>query len=148
MERQPRGFEHVKHAPNDIPLPTRADPYSAGYDFYSPEDIFVGAFQVVTIPTGIKAYMLDDEYLQVHIRSSMGIKHGLVMMNAVGIIDSSYYGNETNDGEISLCILNTRPTAYIIKKGDRVAQGIFSKYLTVGDTPVGTRTGGIGSSGS
>ena len=133
----------------DLILPTRADNGSAGYDLYSPIDVTIYPQERATIWTDFKAYMLADEYLALHIRSSLAIKHKLTLLNTVGIIDSSYASNPDNDGNIAVCIQNNNDEPYIIKRGDRIAQGIFQKYLiAVNDVIVNaTRRGGMGSSG-
>lgn len=133
----------------DVQLPTRADARSAGYDFYSPIDIQLLPARKVILWSNVKAYMQEDEVLEIHIRSSLGIKQGIILSNVTGIIDSSYYGNEGNDGNIGIALLNTSGKAVDIKRGDRVAQGIFKKYLVAdNDTTLNSeRSGGIGSSG-
>jgi len=134
---------------HDIDLPVRADERSAGYDFYCPIDIMLHPGEKKIIFTDVKAYMLPDEVLSIYPRSSMGIKKGLMLSNTVGVIDSSYYENESNDGNIGLPLLNTSGKGLVIKAGERVAQGIFTKYLVADqdNTLSDTRTGGIGSSG-
>lgn len=130
-------------------MPTRADVGSAGYDFYSPITVGIQPQQMVIIWTDVKSLMLPDEYLQMHIRSSLGIKHGLILANATGIIDSSYFSNPDNDGNIAIPLFNTSDEVYIVEAGDKIAQGIFTKYLTTTDDVVigQSRAGGIGSSG-
>lgn len=134
----------------DVQLPTRSDTRSAGYDFYCPIDIQVLPAQKLIIWSNVKAYMQDDEVLEMYPRSSMGIKQGLMLSNTVGIIDSSYYENESNDGNIGLAVLNTSGRAIDIKRGERIVQGIFKKYLASDNgNPEETvkRKGGMGSSG-
>lgn len=133
----------------DTQLPVRADDRSAGYDFYSPIDFTLLPAQKTIISSNVKAYMQEDEVLKMYPRSSMGIKQGLMLSNTTGIIDSSYYENPTNDGNIGLALLNSSGRAIQIKRGDRVAQGVFQKYLKADDdnTLSDERTGGIGSSG-
>jgi len=72
-----------------------------------------------------------------------------MLSNSVGIIDASYYGNESNDGNIGIALVNTTGKAINIKKGQRIAQGIFTKFLVadVDETSDEQRSGGIGSSG-
>lgn len=140
----------VKHNyPVEIKLPTRADPRSAGYDFYLLKDVKVLPMQKIIIWTDVKAYMQEDEVLKVFIRSSLAIKNGLMLSNNTGIVDSSYYGNPGNDGNISVSIVNTTGTTVELKAGDRIVQGIFEKYLVADeDTTLSeTRVGGTGSSG-
>jgi dUTP pyrophosphatase len=139
--------EQTLYAP--ITLPVRADVRSAGYDIYLPLDVTLLPGRKTLIWTDIKAYMQEDEVLEIYPRSSLGIKQGIMFGNTVGIIDSSYYGNEGNDGNIGLSLLNTSGVGVELKAGDRIAQGIFKKYLkTDNDTTLSdTRTGGMGSSG-
>jgi len=134
--------------PIAIKLPTRSDPRSAGYDFYVPKDIRLLPMQKTIVSTDVKAYMQQDEVLQLYIRSSLAIKSGLMLSNNVGIVDSSYYSNEGNDGNIGISLVNTTGLTVELKAGDRFAQGIFIKYLIADeDTAEGVRTGGFGSSG-
>ena len=72
----------------------------------------------------------------------------VVIANGTGIIDSSYFGNPDNDGNIGFRLLNLGDKPYVINVGDRIGQGIFSKYLiTDDDNASGDRLGGFGSSG-
>lgn len=129
-------------------LPERSDTRSAGYDFFAPIDIKLLPAQKTILWTNVKAYMGDDEVLQVYPRSSMGVKKGLMLSNTVGIIDSSYYSNEGNDGNIGLALLNTSGVAIEIKQGERIAQGIFTKYLASDNGNPGDEVGRIGGFGS
>lgn len=144
-----RGFEVVSaYEDKEINLPTRKTSESAGYDFECAEDVTIGPRELVIVPTGIKAFMNYDEYLAIHIRSSMAIKRGLMLTNSTGIIDCDYYNNEDNEGHILIALMNMRDEAVTLQKGERIAQGIFSKYLlTNEDDAKGLRTGGIGSTG-
>lgn len=130
-----------------IILPTRSDPRSAGYDFYSPIDITIQPRESVLIFTDVKACMNADEVLKLYVRSSMG-KHPVVIANGTGIIDSSYFENESNDGNIGFRLLNLGNEPYEIHIGDRIGQGVFQQYLiTNNDNAIGERIGGFGSSG-
>ncbi|PKL77831.1 MAG: deoxyuridine 5'-triphosphate nucleotidohydrolase [Ignavibacteriae bacterium HGW-Ignavibacteriae-4] len=145
-----RGFEVVKKYQNaQISLPERKTKGSAGYDISCAVDIIVKKKTFEFVPTGIKAYMLEDEVLEVYPRSSLSFKKKLVKLNSVGIIDSDYYNNPDNEGEIMLILYNYGDEDVLIKKGERIAQGIFMKYLTVDsdDTKV-KRLGGFGSTGN
>ena len=147
-----RGFKYVQRYIDEtkgtepIALPERKTVNSAGYDFVSPKKYLIYPHEYVKIPLGVKAYMLPNEYLALYVRSSLGIKKGLVLMNTVGIIDSDYYNNPDNEGEIIACIYNSGDDPVIIKAGERIVQGIFSKYfITDNDRANESRTGGIGS---
>lgn len=149
-----RGFEivkdsHLKNKEIETILPTRSDNRSAGYDFYSKETVEIEPGNQHFFFTDVKAFMEEDELLSIHVRSSIGIKAGLSLANTTGIIDSSYYENEDNDGNIIICLKNNSDHTVIIQENDRIAQGVFSKYLvTHDDNPLkNKRSGGIGSSG-
>lgn len=146
-----RFFEVVKDEfrknEGEIKLPTRASEHSAGYDFYSPVDVTIQPNESVLIFTDIKAHMYYDNALFLFVRSSMG-KHPVVIANGTGIIDSDYYGNLDNDGNIGFRLFNLGSTPYEIKIGDRIGQGVFVKYGTIkDDTTTVKREGGFGSSG-
>ena len=146
-----RGFEIAKGFENSkINLPVRKTKLSAGYDFEAAEDTVIPAFKrgdaPILIKTGIKAYMEEDEVLYLYNRSSNPKKKGLILANSVGVIDADYYGNPDNDGHIMFAFYNMRDEDVIIKKGEAIGQGVFSKYLTVdNDQAGGERTGGFGS---
>lgn len=144
-----RGFEIVAAwRDKGIHLPNRKTEKSAGYDIESAADVDLLPGKVVLIPTGLKAYMGADEYLGIHIRSSMAIKRGIILINSTGIIDADYYNNPDNEGHIMVAVYNTTSKTVHVKKGDRVAQGIFARYLkTDDDAAAGKRTGGVGSTG-
>lgn len=150
-----RGFEVVdidkrKYPLLDIILPQRATNMSAGYDFRCPFDIIINPRASVTIHTEVKAYMQQDEYLDINIRSSLANKRNLRLKNIVGIVDSDYYSNVDNDGNIIVTIINKSDEFVKIKEQERIVQGIFKKYLiTDDDNPLEfKRVGGIGSTGA
>ena len=102
-----RGFEvTTAYQDKNINLPKRATKNAAGYDFEAAEDIVIPAVwkqiinhftkktevsekivKPVLVPTGIKAYMEHDEYLQLANRSSNPLKRFLTLSNGVGVID-------------------------------------------------------------
>ncbi len=132
---------------NEITLPHRATPQSAGYDFHILEELTLKPGEIKKVPTAIKASMNSDEVLMIYIRSSLGFKYNMRMCNQAGIIDSDYYNNEDNEGHIFIAIQNEGQETINLKANDRFAQGIFIKYLTTDDEEeiTSTRTGGIGS---
>ena len=145
-----RGFEVVSSFEGQgITIPERKTSQSAGYDIEAAETVTLEPGMVKLVATGIKAFMNYDEYLALHVRSSLGIKKHLMLANSTGIIDSDYYNNEDNEGHIMIALLNFGNEPVTLEKGERVAQGIFSKYLiTNDDDATGVRTGGIGSTGT
>ena len=144
-----RGFEKIaKYAEVDFKMPERKTQKSAGYDFCLPEDVVLEPGKLQLVPTGVKAYMQDNEYLGMHIRSSMAVKRHLMLVNNVGIIDADYYNNADNEGHIMLALLNTGDEALALPKGECVAQGIFYNYLVAdgdADAEKAVREGGFGS---
>ena len=142
-----RGFKVAKGFENDsIILPKRQTKNSAGYDFYVAKDTLVKAKSITLIPTGVKAYMESDEVLKIYVRSSMPMKKNITLANNVGIIDSDYFENPDNDGHIMIQVINFSDTDLVIKKDERIAQGIFLKYLIADDDNTNTtRSGGFGS---
>ncbi|MBQ5672907.1 MAG: dUTP diphosphatase [Phascolarctobacterium sp.] len=144
-----RGFEKItKYAAVDFPMPERKTQKSAGYDFCLPEDVVLEPGKLQLVPTGIKAYMQDGEYLGMHIRSSMAVKKRIMLVNNVGIIDADYYNNADNEGHFMLALLNTGSEALALPKGECVAQGIFYNYLVAdgdADSEKAVRGGGFGS---
>ena len=152
-----RGFEYISEeqwesdCPNtDRPTiirPKRSTSKSAGYDFFSPVSFELKPGESVKIPTGIKAYMMQDEVLHIYPRSSLGFKYFVRLANSTAIIDCDYFNNENNEGHIWVKIRNEGDNTLVIKKGDAFCQGIFQKYLLAdGDDYSGNlRVGGIGS---
>ena len=145
-----RGFEIAKGwEDREIRLPRRSTAHAAGYDLEAGADVTVPRFRPgvapTLIPTGLKAYCQLDECYYIFNRSS-GAGKGLVLANGVGVIDADYYGNPTNDGHIGVLVFNVSDHDLQIKKGDRIAQAIFQKFLLVDDDQAtGARQGGFGS---
>lgn len=168
-------FEVVsRFAGQDIQLPTRATKDSAGYDFYTAEDVIIpsvltnlSAFATDTtieldnlnqtlnaiqwvrptlISTGVKCELDSGKFLALVNRSSSPLKYWLLQGNAPGIIDADYYNNPSNEGEIFFQVYNMTPFNIKITKGTRICQGIIQDYYIVDDdAATGERTGGFGS---
>ena len=162
-----RGFELVsKYVGKELTLPERATVASAGYDLAAAENMLIPSIWTLIkkedinreempvqlsklVPTGVKAYMPESEYLMLVNRSSNPLKNNLAIPNGIGIIDSDYYDNPANEGEIFVQLINYGLDDYEIKKGDRIAQGIFTPYYTVDkeQNNFDKRLGGFGSTG-
>ena len=96
-----RGFkpietEKMKFPLTETMLPKRADKGSAAYEFYSKEPVTIPSNQSHLFWTDLQSYMLEDEVLKIYVRSSIGIKKGLILKNGTANIDSSYEGNIGN----------------------------------------------------
>ena len=136
---------------NRIKIPERKTKYSAGYDICTPVGIVIPPHERRVIPTGIKAVFLPEEmetwHLQMYVRSSVGIKDGIVLTNGTGIIDSDYQFGD-NDGDMMLALLNTTNQLVKYNAGDRICQAVFAIHgIAEGDHADGDRIGGVGSTG-
>ena len=146
-----RGFEIAKGFENmGINLPKRSTKNSAGYDIEAAEDVVIPSFKKgqkpTLIKTGLKAYMKEDEVLILANRSSNPGKKGLILANSIGVVDSDYYENPDNDGHIMFAFYNIKEEDVEIKKGERIGQAIFQKFLVADeDITGGARAGGFGS---
>lgn len=135
----------IRREYDNITLPVRATPGSAGYDFFAPVNFCLNPQVPVKVFTGIHAEIQPGHFLMIVPRSSLGFKYGVRLVNTVGIIDSDYI-NAENEGHIIIKLTSTLPIA--IHAGERFAQGIFLPYgLTADDAPGEARVGGVGSTG-
>jgi len=148
-----RGFETVDtkflksyKETDEVKMPLRGTATSAGYDFFMSSDAVIEPNSGFLVWTDVKAYMLDDEVLELYPRSSIGVKRNIRIKNTVGIIDSDYYSNEGNDGNIGLFLWNFGTEPQTFKKGDAVVQAIFKEFLASDNCNSEVeRVGGVGS---
>jgi dUTP pyrophosphatase len=132
----------------DLPLPVPAHLGDAGLDLYAREHAVIPARGGrLLMPTGV-AVAIPHGYMGLAVpRSGLALKHGITLVNTPGIIDSGYRG------ELKVVMINTDPEHdYEVKRGDRVAQLIISRYDNVTWTEVSElsgfdRGGGFGHSG-
>ncbi|CCE21832.1 dUTP diphosphatase [Methylotuvimicrobium alcaliphilum] len=106
----------------DIPLPEYATTGSAGLDLRAclSESVELKPGDSILIPTGIAIHIADNTMAAVILpRSGLGHKHGIVLGNLVGLIDSDY------QGQIFVSCWNRGQTAFIVNVGERIAQLIF-----------------------
>lgn len=135
----------------DIPLPTYATEGSAGLDLRAclDEPITLNPGETTLIPTGIAIY-IEDAGLAATIlpRSGLGHKHGIVLGNLVGLIDSDY------QGELMVSCWNRGQSSFVIEAGERIAQLVIlpvvqADFSIVDDFAATDRgTGGFGSTGT
>ena len=140
-------IDEMEKVEGETILPTRATKGSCAYDFYAKTNYTVKPNEIVKIWTDVKAEMDEDVALLINVRSSACGKWELA--NTQGWIDSDYYSNKKNDGNIGVFLCNISNEVLTIEKGDRIAQGMFTHYLVaVDDKPISEkRVGGFGSSG-
>lgn len=133
-----------------VPMPARQTKKAAGHDICSIETMGIMPGCTMAVKTGLTAYMQDDEVLYIFVRSGMAFKANATLQNAVGVIDADYYG-----GHIKVLLRNEGTEPLLITVGDRIAQGVFAKYLVAdddietekADRNNGTEVGGLGSTG-
>ena len=143
----------------DSKVPTRGSEYAAGYDLYvenvplekdslnSDHDIQVLPGKTLKVGTGIAVELPKGTFGAIYARSGLGINHGIVPANCVGIIDEDYRG------EIVVALHNHSDKPFVFKFGDRIAQLVIQPYIAadinvvdeLSDTERGN--GGFGSTG-
>jgi dUTP pyrophosphatase len=134
----------------EFPLPQHATAGSAGMDLRAciaaPLILAPGAAELVQ--TGISIYIADADLAAVLLpRSGLGHKHGIVLGNLVGLIDSDY------QGPLMVSVWNRGTDPFTINPGDRIAQIVFVPVVRVGFEVVedfsstARGSGGFGSSG-
>ena len=112
----------------DIELPRRATSGSAGLDLRACIDapLTLEPGQAELIPTGIAIHLADPALAAVLLpRSGLGHKHGIVLGNLVGLIDSDY------QGQVMVSTWNRGERAYTIQPGERIAQMVVVPVVQV-----------------
>lgn len=112
----------IKKVRDDAKVPNRATTGSAGLDLCAciDEPITLEDGATALIPTGIAIALPSAEYgAFVFPRSGIAVKHGIGLLNSVGVIDSDYRG------EIMVGVINQISTPYTIQPGERVAQMVI-----------------------
>jgi len=107
---------------DNFPLPTYATQGSAGLDLRACVESIteVGPGETILIPTGISIFIDDPSLAAVILpRSGLGHKHGIVLGNLVGLIDSDY------QGPLMVSMWNRSHQSFTVKPGDRIAQLVF-----------------------
>ena len=135
---------------NEIPLPEYATPGSAGLDLRACLDqpAVINPGQTLLIPTGLAIHIDDPNVAAMLLpRSGLGHKHGIVLGNLVGLIDSDY------QGQVLVSCWNRSDAPFTIQVGERLAQMVFVPVLQVEFEQVaefdetGRGLGGFGHSG-
>lgn len=107
------------------PNPEYATEGSSGFDLRANlnEPIVLGTGKRVIVPTGLFFDIPNGMEIQIRSRSGLSIKHGVVVLNGIGSIDSDY------TGEIGVILINHGENDFIINHGDRIAQGVISSVI-------------------
>lgn len=132
----------------EVPIPAYQTAGSVAFDLSPSEDAVIPAHEIRLVPTGLVICTPPGHMLAIAARSSTPLKRGLMIANGVGIVDQDYCGP---DDEIKLQLLNFTDKPVEIKKGDRIAQGLFLKLDQIEWEEVTTldekSRGGFGSTG-
>lgn len=113
---------------NDYPLPAYSTDGSAGLDMRAciDEHLHIAPGETHLIPTGLAIHIADPSLAAVLLpRSGLGHKHGLVLGNLVGLIDSDY------QGQVFISCWNRGQEPFTIEPGDRIAQMVFVPVVQV-----------------
>lgn len=113
----------------EFPLPAYATQGSAGLDLRAmlDESLTIEPGETHLLPTGLAIYIADPAYAGMILpRSGMGHKHGIVLGNLVGLIDSDY------QGQLMVSCWNRGQKSFTIEPGDRIAQLVIVPVLQVG----------------
>lgn len=141
----------IKKLKPNAKIPFRATPGSAGMDLYAciGEPVTLNKGEKAVIPTGIAIALPNAELCAfIFARSGLAIKHGIGLLNSVGVIDSDYRG------EVCVGLINQLDEPYTIQPNERIAQMVIMPVslipaVEVDDLDETERgTGGFGSTGS
>src|SRR6266436_4433510 len=138
----------IKRVDADLPLPTYATEGSVGFDLLCREDTEIAPRAIELIPGNVIVHTPPGYMLLLTLRSSTPRRKGLLIPNGVGIIDQDYCGE---GDELMVQVFNFREEAVTVKRGERIAQGIFVPVLRVSWNEVdemGKGRGGFGSTGA
>lgn len=109
---------------NDIQLPHYATEGSAGMDVRATidDEIIIKSGEVKLVPTNLTVEIPIGYEIQVRPRSGLALKHGIGLLNSPGTIDSDYRG------EVGIIMNNFSKADFVVKRGDRIAQLVLSKF--------------------
>ncbi|MFO7709387.1 MAG: dUTP diphosphatase [Desulfobacterales bacterium] len=107
----------------DIPLPRYMTPDSAGMDICAAvrTDTVLNRGDIALLPTGLAVALPRGFEAQIRPRSGLAVRHGIGLINAPGTIDADYRG------EVMIALVNLGPSAYTVRRGDRIAQMVIQR---------------------
>ena len=138
---------NIKKLNPDAIIPKYQSKEAAGFDLHSIEDYTIQSNERVLIKTGISLALELGYELQIRPRSGLAYKNGITVLNSPGTVDSDYRG------EIMVLLINHSNDEFIIKVGERIAQGVINEiiqadFIEVDNLDETSRgTGGFGSTG-
>jgi dUTP pyrophosphatase len=118
-------IKRIDNRYDDIPLPSYSTEGSSGMDIRAAvdEEFVIRQKEIALIPTNLSVEIPKGFEIQVRPRSGLAIKHGIGILNSPGTIDSDYRG------EIKIILFNFGSEDFYIKRGDRIAQLIVSRFV-------------------
>ncbi|EIG60131.1 MULTISPECIES: dUTP diphosphatase [unclassified Bradyrhizobium] len=143
-------LQRLSHA-EGLPLPAYQTNDAAGLDLMAAvaenEPLTLAPGQYALVPTGLAIALPPGYEAQVRPRSGLAAKHGVTVLNSPGTIDADYRG------EIKVILINHGQTAFVVKRGERIAQMVIAPMVQAALVPVATLSatdrgaGGFGSTG-
>ena len=138
----------IKRLDPTIDLPAPASGGAAGFDLAVAADVEIPPRQIRLVGTGLVIAVPSGQFLGIFARSSTPLKRGVMVANGVGVVDADYCGP---GDEVKVQVLNITDTPVLLKRGDRIAQGIVLpaprvEWQEVAEMETPTR-GGFGSTG-
>ena len=138
---------NIKRIDSDLPLPSYATGGSVGFDIVCRQDLEIAPRSLGLIPGNVIVQTPPGYMLVLALRSSTPRRKGLMIPHGIGIIDQDYCGA---GDELLVQVYNFRAEAVTVRRGERVAQGIFvpimrAEWREVDEVGVGR--GGFGSTG-
>ena len=143
-------LQRLPHA-EGLPLPAYQTNDAAGLDLMAAvaenEPLTLAPGQYALVPTGLAMALPPGYEAQVRPRSGLAAKHGVTVLNSPGTIDADYRG------EIKVILINHGQTAFVVKRGERIAQLVIAPMVQAALVPVATLSatdrgaGGFGSTG-
>ncbi|MGY4510847.1 dUTP diphosphatase [Bradyrhizobium sp. USDA 3650] len=143
-------LQRLPHA-EGLPLPAYQTNDAAGLDLMAAvaenEPLTLAPGQYALVPTGLAIALPPGYEAQVRPRSGLAAKHGVTVLNSPGTIDADYRG------EIKVILINHGQAAFVVKRGERIAQMVIAPMVQAALVPVATLSatdrgaGGFGSTG-
>ncbi|AEI44286.1 dUTP diphosphatase [Paenibacillus mucilaginosus] len=113
----------IKRLPNSegLPLPQKMSELASGFDLYAAveEPLTLDPGQRALVPAGLALAMPAELEAQIRPRSGLAFKHGITALNSPGTVDADYRG------EVKVLLINHGQEAFVIERGERIAQMVF-----------------------
>lgn len=147
---KPDALVRFKRSGSDVHVPEYATPGSACVDLsaYISEPVTLAPGQTAKLPTGLAIELPSKDYVALmYPRSGISVRHGITLVNSVGVIDSDYRG------EMAVPVINLGKEPYTIQPGERIAQLCIAPVRHVrwseaeALSPTSRGAGGFGSTG-